>query len=100
MFSRQNIWRGGELLCLPDKSRIPHYGAAEICERFKVFLPTGNVVPKPQPVPFQQMSLRKDILLAAVILVAQRELSLRQDNWWEASLWNCLHAQKLPLGGR
>jgi hypothetical protein len=39
-----------------------------------------NVVPKPQPGPFQQFSLCKDILLAAVILVAQRELSLREDN--------------------
>jgi hypothetical protein len=31
------------------------------------------------------MSLRKDILLKVGILVAQRELSLRQDNWWEAA---------------
>lgn len=28
---------------------------------------------------------RKDILLKVGILVAQRELSLRQDNWWEAA---------------
>jgi hypothetical protein len=38
------------------------------------------VVLKPQPVPFEQMSLRKDILLLSGILVAQRELPLREDN--------------------
>jgi hypothetical protein len=44
--------------------------AAEIRERSQVFLPAGNVVPKPQPAPFQQFSLRKDILLTGRIFVA------------------------------
>ena len=68
------------MFCLPDKSRIPPYEAAEIRERSPVFLAAGNVVPKPQPAPFQQFSLRKDILLLSGILVVQRELSLREDN--------------------
>jgi hypothetical protein len=57
-----------------------------------------NVVPKPQPVPFEQMSLRKDILLLSGILVVQQVLSLREDNWGKRYLELCERSHKVPEG--
>ena len=56
-----------------------------------------NVAPERQTATFRQMSLSKDILLAGGILVAQRELSLREDNWEKRHLGIVGARKQFPL---